>query len=113
MSDLIEPEFTKPDWDYYRGNNHHVIPPPRAMRMGSVSFARHLGKPLSDALWEDLMHRLGISKLRIYGPNCGRWLDGGGSGCCWITLDEHDNVADIEFNPYIFDRMAKLPKAVQ
>lgn len=89
------------NWERFRGNNHENMAPPTLYRGGSVSFKRHLGRPLSDALWEDLRHRFGMTGLCIYGLNDSQWTMGWGSGHVIITLEENGDVDDIRVNPYM------------
>lgn len=93
------PELTLADWDTYRGNNHEWIEKPLIKMGGSVSFKIHLGQPLSQELWEDLIHRFQIRGLCIYKHNESQWTLGWGSGHCIINLDEENNVSDIHYNP--------------
>lgn len=88
------------EWDKYRDNNHHHIAPPKVIRAGAVGLPRHMGKPLNDRLWMDLIHRMCISGLCVYRYNEAEWTLGWGEGHCNIYLDENDLVSDIRFNPY-------------
>lgn len=98
---VIAIEFPKParflpvDWERFRGNNHERLQCDWR-KLGLVSFARHLGKPLSEELWDDIVHRLGVSRLRVYSHNQEQWTDGVGS-CAIIMLDENRNVSDIQY----------------
>lgn len=87
------------DWDKYRDNNHHEMPLVRMRFGGGVCFRRHLNKPLSQRLWEDLLYRFGITGLCVYGPNDAEWTIGWRAGHCNIRLDEAGNVRDIEYYP--------------
>ena len=88
-----QPGDNPAQWAYFMGDNHNTIY--CAWRKGgSISFARHLGKPLSQELWDDLIFRLGISKLRVYKHNQGGWTDSV-SGLCRVYLDSNSDVMDI------------------
>lgn len=83
------------DWTPFMGNNCEHLEP-RIWAGGGVSFARHLGKPLSLGLWDDIMFRLTPSSLRIYRPQDAAWTDGAMGRRVIVLLDENDNVADIK-----------------
>lgn len=86
--------LTLAEWDKYRGNNHQRIT--TTVRYGGgLRYSDHIGYPLTQALWEDLVHRMCIKDLRIYGPNSEQWTDGRGPGACDIHLDEKGIVVDI------------------
>ncbi len=89
-----------PKWHPYWDNNHVRIAMPQHGCGGHVSFKDHLGKPLSNHLWEDLMHRLQIRGLCIYTENMAQWCLGWGEGHAIIHLDMTGNVTDINFSPY-------------
>lgn len=91
---------TTPDWEKYRGNNHHRFPTPDVICGGAVSFAAHIGKPLSARLWEDLVHRLQVTGMCVYRSNDEAWTVGWGPGHVCIYLDGDENVADIHFSPF-------------
>lgn len=91
---------SKPNWDKFRGNNHEKIELPPVYRGGSVDLGNHIGKPLSEALWIDLVHRLLISGLCVYTNDQTQWTIGCGDGHCVINLDEFNNVERIHFSPY-------------
>ena len=61
-------DLSKADWGPYFGNNDNKREVPNIIAGGPVCFKRHFGKPLSQALWEDLMHRFCIRGLCIYRP---------------------------------------------
>jgi hypothetical protein len=90
------------------GNNSKAIELPTTLAGGSVSFKRHLGKPLSQELWEDLIHRFCINGLCIYRPNNLQWTIGWQDGHCIIELDEKDNVDDISISPYCISIYEKI-----
>jgi hypothetical protein len=94
-----EVNYQPPDWHKYRGNNYIPVVDDGLQYGGSVSFKQHLNKPLSNALWEDLLYRLKIRGLCIYGYNMSQWCVGWGSKHCIIILDEYENVNDIRFTP--------------
>lgn len=100
--DSMDPRQDSPQWDRCYGNNHHRFLLPDVACGGSVSFARHLGHPLSQELWVDLRFRLGMTGLCIYRPDSPQWTIGWGGGHCCIDLDENDNVCDIRFVPHSF-----------
>ena len=80
------------------GNQHNVIKSD-VHRGGSVSFKKHLNKPLTDELWEDLVERLNITGLRIYHPNDLQWSLGWPPPSADLELNEDDQVTDITFYP--------------
>lgn len=91
------PTDLQPDWDRYRGNHHNTVPDPGIIRGGMVSFAAHVGKPLSPRLWEDLIFRLRGFRLRVYRDTDERWTDAWTN--CDVTVDENDVVLDIRYAP--------------
>jgi hypothetical protein len=94
------------DWDKYMGNNHEKIPRSHCFKFGGVSFKEHLGKPLSEKLWEDLTGRLQINSLCIYKPGDGVWYIDWGSGHASIDIDENGLVKDIDYSPYMKGKLA-------
>jgi hypothetical protein len=94
--------ITKASWKEYYGNNHKKIPRPDVIAGGDVHFKKHLGLPLSQSLWEDLIHRLMVSGLCVYRYHDPQWTIGWTEGHCCIQLDEEDKVSDISFSPYKF-----------
>lgn len=93
-------EISKADWQPYFGNGARQMPRPDVKRYGMVSFAQHLGKPLSQSLWEDLIHRFCISGLCIFRPGDMQQTIGHGPGHCDIWLDEKDCVKDVLVSPH-------------
>lgn len=87
-----------PDWGRFLGNNHERIETNGSM-CGSLSFREHLGQPLTKRLWEDLMFRLRITGLCIYGRDSEQWTIGWGAGHCSITFAADGFVRDIEIVP--------------
>lgn len=88
------------EWDKYKGNNHHRIAPPPFTRGGTVHFGAHIGKPLSQRLWQDLRFRLVMTGLCVYGPNASEWTIGWFAGHVCVRLDEAGNVTDIDYAPH-------------
>ncbi len=68
-------------------------------RGGAVCFGAHIGRPLTDQLWEDLNDRLCVTNLRIYFPEEDMWMDCVGPGGCTILLTADGIVKDIMYNP--------------
>jgi hypothetical protein len=99
MSDRFT--LSKANWGPYFGNNHERIERPDVTAFGHVSFASHFGKPLSQGLWEDLIHRMTISGLCIYRPGDMQWAIGWGSGHCCVYLDSQEQVKDIHYCPIV------------
>lgn len=93
-------ELTVPDWDKFRGNNREKIELPDVYCGGAVDLGNYIGKPLSEALWVDLVHRLLISGLCVYTYGQPQWTIGWGDGHCVINLDESNNVERIYFSPH-------------
>lgn len=85
--------YPPPSWEEYYGCNHKPILT-NSRYGGMVSVARHIGRPLSTGLWEDLVHRLGISRLWVLKYNQERWCM---DSQCVVILDENNYVKDIEF----------------
>jgi hypothetical protein len=99
MSSTIEVLLvsSQPAWWAVMGNNHHRIRS-ECKRGGSVSFASHLGRPLSASLWHDLTERFELTCIRVYKVNQSGWTDAP-SKCAWIYLDESENVWEICIAP--------------
>jgi hypothetical protein len=98
QQDAIKKEASIPRWDEYRGDHHNSIPDPGIMQGGSVSFTRHIGKPLSKELWFDIVFRLRGFNLRVYPEGGSRWTDTWDN--CTVWVDENDVVKDIEYKPH-------------
>ena len=81
-----------PNWTPYLGNNHERIVC-HSQWGGGVSMRECLNKPLSDRLWKDLIGRLGVSGLRVYGPNDAQWTDSPRGACVYV--DKDGKVSDI------------------
>lgn len=70
---------------------------PKRTRCGPFSFACHVGKPLTTALWDDLVDRIGTAGIKVV-----EWNEG--EKCIpplifphvTVRLDEAGNVCDIE-----------------
>lgn len=82
------------------GNNHLRLPAPKWKRGGGVSFTRHINKPLSNELWEDLVDRMHIMGMNIVCHNCSEWTIGRGDGWVSIYLNEDYTVNDIYYHPH-------------
>ena len=83
------------DWERFMGNNKRTLPSLSFRMGGGVSFAGHIGKPLSARLWEDLLCRIGATSLCVYRHNDLQWTLGWGGRHVNINLDESDNVSNI------------------
>jgi hypothetical protein len=82
------------------GDERKMIAKSPVQRGGSVSFAEHLGKPLTERLWEDLYERLLCVAINIYGPGFDEQKTIGhmwGPGV-WILLDGNYLVKDIQYH---------------
>jgi hypothetical protein len=90
------------NWDKYRKENSHRIELPQRFQFGSVNLGMYLGEKLSKCqdLWDDLMHRMVIHTLCIYGPNDAESTHGHDEGHCAIHVDKNDKIKSIYFNPY-------------
>ncbi len=97
---IMDSELSQQNWMPHMDNNHVYLQKPKIYCGGLVSFTYHLGKPLSQALWTDLIHRFVITHICVYKPDQAEWLMGWGSGHCTIRLDENDLVKDIEIGPH-------------
>lgn len=95
----INMKLTEANWQPYFGNNSISIPKPDIIAGGCVSFKKHLGKPLTQELWNDLIHRLKITGLCIYRFNDFQWLCKFPSNHYLVYLDENDNISDIKIFP--------------
>jgi hypothetical protein len=89
-----------PRWEHFYGYNDFKIPNFEIKWGGGVSFKGHLGKPLSERLWKDLMMRLQIETLHIYRHNDAVPCVATAYGNCQIYLDEDGNVSDIYYTPH-------------
>lgn len=83
-----------PDWEHFMGNNHNCITNIDARWGGGLHVKEHLGKPLSNKLWMDLVGRLGVKWMRIYNIHDWQWADGPCRGSVHIYLDDDKNVVD-------------------
>lgn len=92
----------------YVGDHHKCLSENYVMKGGMVRFSEHIGKPLSDKLWDDLEFRLHASNLRVYSVHDSRWLDGPIPGAVRIFLDDSYLVKEIDFAPFITPAMVKL-----
>ncbi len=98
VHDAMAAMYNPPDWDRFRGNNHEYLDAPQMKYGGGISFTGHIGKPLSVSLWDDLIYRLQVRSMRIYGPDSCQWCDA--PRCiAYIYLDKNDNVRDIYYVP--------------
>jgi len=97
--DKFDLKITKQNWEPYYGNNHLRIERVEVTCGGDISFSKHLKLPLSQRLWEDLIHRLKITGLCIYRCNTSQWTISWFSGHCCIQLDENEQVEDITYVP--------------
>lgn len=96
-----EREIPELDWERFMGNNREPFPQVEWHNCGSISFKAHLGKELSQELWNDLIVRLHIKGLCVYKYGQLMWSMGWGYGHCIIHLDENHCVYDIQINPYV------------
>jgi hypothetical protein len=94
-ADEHSPERVKADWDKVRGNNHHNLSNHGHHWGGGFRYSVHIGKPLSDKLWFDLIYRMNVDSMCVYKPDDGQWCMGWGKGHCTIHIDENDVVRDI------------------
>lgn len=92
----------------YFGNHHERLPVGSMSRGGSVSFTSHVGKPLTERLWQDITERLAADRVLVYRYGDGEWTLGWGPGTVIIHLDPNDLVKDIEFYPYWQSRKYQL-----
>lgn len=84
----------------YFANRTPMVPLANQFRAGPVSFASHLGLPLSEALWEDLVLRLRARHLSIFPHDQSQWANGAHwPGRVSVHLDEQGRVADIFYTP--------------
>ena len=91
--------YVAPDWERFMGNNHEHIKAPNSTWGGGFKVGRHLGKPLTQELWDDLVYRLGIREMRIYRPNAAQWTIGIMGTGVFLYLDDNDLLCDIHLNP--------------
>jgi hypothetical protein len=89
----------EPDWDSFMGDNRRDIETPTRRFGGAVSFASHLGKPLSRELWQDLMFRLQVRQLCVIRPNDEVKTVAPLVRAAFVQVDEQMNVTDVEYWP--------------
>lgn len=92
-------EIPPADWAPHFGNNHIVLPPVDVLCGGMVDIASHIGKPLSQRLWEDLRHRMCVTRICIYLDDQEQWCLGWPPGTALIECDVDGLVTSIKFNP--------------
>lgn len=85
----------EPLWEIFMGCNH-IYPKVHVRWGGGISFAEHLGKPLSQKLWMDLWFRLGITGLWVVKWDEAVWCI---SHSCIVRLDKNELVEDIRYCP--------------
>lgn len=83
----------------YFGCNHKIIET-KFHLSGGFTFKKHLHKPLTYSLYEDLVERTGITNLWIIKYNESEWTLGRGPGSATIYLDKNDLVEDIYLVPH-------------
>jgi hypothetical protein len=84
-------------WWPFIGNNHESTPSAeRKTNCGPLRFGHHVGKPLTDELYYELVNRAGMYCLRVYHPNWGEWTDGQILSTAIVRLGEDFQVKDIE-----------------
>jgi len=89
-----------PDWTPYYGSNHKRLPDIQGMKFGGgITYKSHLGKPLNDRLWQDILYRMNVTSLWIIKDGQSEWCLGRGPGSMTIYLDENDLVEDIYYVP--------------
>jgi hypothetical protein len=93
-----EIEEAEPNWEPYMGCNHNWVDNKGIKFGGGIRLGYHQGKPLSKALWMDLVHRLCVHSLWIIRHNEGEWCLGR-SCAASVYLDENNNVRDIYYCP--------------
>ena len=91
--------YCAPDWKRFMGNNHERIKRADSKWGGGIRIGRHIGKPLTQDLWDDLVYRLGINEMRIYRPNDGQWTMGFLGTGVFLYLDANDLLQDIHYYP--------------
>lgn len=97
------PQATLADWDRFRNCNHERIDHCQIARFGGgLHFGWHVGKKLSQGLWVDLVHRLGIRSLWIIDEHQGEWTVARIDRYATIYIDEHgsDIVQDISIGGF-------------
>ncbi len=83
----------------YLGNHHDFLPEATEMWGGGVRIAQHLGKPLTPALWQDIVGRFCAHHLLVYPKGWTMWCMGWGAGTVIVFLDENELVKDLEVYP--------------
>lgn len=93
-------ERCKPNWAGFMGENDNQVPDYGGRRGGALHVAGHLGKPLSDRLWEDAIQRLQVRKLSVFRPGD---MESTAMSLIYpvlhIYLDEAGNVRDLAYWP--------------
>lgn len=93
----MTPPALHPLFAPHLGNNNHPIDC-HIRRGGHVSLKAHLGSPPDGPLWQDLVERLGVRRMRVYYPDAYEWTDGFGGGTAIVYLDQHGNVDDVHLS---------------
>ncbi len=97
MTSLYLPPYIptkEPEWDRFYGCNGYWIQTPDKM-CGGISFASHIGKPLSKELWYDLMFRLQVQKLRVLRKCDADTTEMPFQLTAKVYLDENEHVRDV------------------
>ena len=93
----LTPEIL-PDWTPYYGCNHKRLPEVNSTYGGGFNYKSHLGKPLNDRLWQDILYRMHVTNLWIL-KDQEEWTIGRMRGAMTVYLDKDDNVEDIYYVP--------------
>jgi hypothetical protein len=89
----------EPRWHLFYGYNHIQIPKFKTQRGGGFSFLNHIGFPLSQDLWTDLVLRMKIEYIQIYRPTDCQPMSATSTNGVLIFLHENGNVKDIYYTP--------------
>lgn len=87
------------NWDLFIGQQGKSIPQTGESLGGAISFRKHLDKPLSQELWEDLTKRFCAKSMSVIRYGQSEKTFGYGGKHVWVYLDESGNVDDIRINP--------------
>ncbi len=83
-------------WERFCGCNFEKIDTKGKSIRGHFSCATHLGEPLTQELWEDLVYRVRIQSLWVIGHNQEEWTMAQFPPAALVRLDENELVRDVE-----------------
>lgn len=97
---LTEVEAQKMNWGRYFGGKERGMPRVGIRKGGSIKFAQHIGRGLTQQLWDDIVFRLQPSSLEIYVDGAETKGSAGKSNAMVIWLQSDGRtVKDVEWFP--------------